>query len=168
VIVDEGGSMARVAPLPVDPAGNAVTNSVLARVLGRRPEILAAFGRLDAAARFHGLLSPALKESLRRATAGEIGCAYCESLGTGTPEPADRRESLAVAFAKMIAEDPAGISDAQFDVLREEFTEEEIVELVAFVCFVGIAGQMFGAVMGLEAADPEEAAAYQAVLERRG
>lgn len=121
----------------------------------------------DAAARFHGLLDPALKEFMRRATAGEVGCAYCESLGVGEPTTNDRRESLAVAFAKMIAEDPAGISDAQFDVLREEFTEDEIVELVAFVCLVGIAGQMFGAVVSLEAAAPEEAADYQAVLRSR-
>lgn len=161
--------MPRVSPLPATESGNAVTNSVLARVLGRRPEILTAFARMDSAARFHGLLPASLKESLRRATAGEIGCAYCASLDAGEP-PAemDQRESLAVAFAQMIAQDPGGISDAQFDVLRAEFTEEEIVELVAFVCMVGVAGQMFGAVMGLEAAGPEEAAAYQAVLSGRG
>ncbi|MCE3550446.1 carboxymuconolactone decarboxylase family protein [Pseudonocardia sp. RS11V-5] len=161
--------MPRITPLPVDESGNAVTNSVLARTMGRRPEILKAFARLDAATRFHGLLPPSLKEALRRATAGEVGCAYCASLDTGeAPAAADRRESLAVAFAQLIAQDPAGITDAQFDVLREEFTEDEIVELVAFVCLVGVAGQMFGAVMGLEAADPDEAAAYQAVISGRG
>lgn len=162
--------MPRITPLPVDPAGNAVTNSVLARVMGRRPEILKAFARLDAATRFHGVLSPSLKEALRSATADDVGCAYCASLsgGTGRPDEADQRESLAVAFAQMIAQDPAGITDAQFDVLRAEFTEDEIVELVAFVCLVGVAGQMFGAVMGLEAADPAEAAEYQAVITGRG
>ncbi|WP_433505241.1 carboxymuconolactone decarboxylase family protein [Pseudonocardia halophobica] len=161
--------MPRITPLPVDESGNAVTNSVLARTMGRRPEILKAFARLDAATRFHGLLPASLKEALRRATAGEIGCEYCASLDTGDrPGAADRRESLAVAFAQLIAQDPAGITDAQFDVLREEFTEDEIVELVAFVCLVGVAGQMFGAVMGLEAADPAEAAEYQRVISGRG
>jgi hypothetical protein len=38
------------------------------------------------------------------------------------------------------------------------------VELVSYICFVSIAGQMFGAVMGLEAAAPEEAAEYQSIL----
>jgi len=161
--------MSRITPLPVDASGNAVTNSVLARTLGRRPEIVKAFARLDAATRFHGLLSPSLKEALRGATAGTVGCRYCASLDTGRrPSELDRRESVAVAFAQLIAQDPAGITDAQFDVLREEFTEDEIVELVAFVCLVGVAGQMFGAVMGLEAADPAEAAAYQEVISGRG
>jgi alkylhydroperoxidase family enzyme len=160
--------MPRITPLPVDPAGNAVTNAVLARVLGRRPEILKAFARLDAATRFHGTLPGSLKEAVRGATAGQVGCRYCASLSGERPGEADRRESLAVAFAQLVAQDPAGITDAQFDVLREEFTEDEIVELVAFVCLVGVAGQMFGAVMGLEAASPAEAAEYQQVISGRG
>lgn len=161
--------MPRITPVPVNPDGNPVTNSVLARVLGRRPDIAQAFGSLDAAIRFHGRLPGSLKEAVRRATAGQVGCAYCASLDAGAPpQEGDRRESLAVGFAQLVAQDPAGISDAQFDVLREEFDEEEILELVAFVCFVGVAGQMFGAVMGLEEAPPEEAAAYQRMVARRG
>jgi alkylhydroperoxidase family enzyme len=154
--------MPRIAP--ADLQGNAVQASLLARVLGRRPEILRAFGRLDAATRFHGVLPSSLKESIRRATAGEIGCEYCASLGRYERNPDDRRESLAVAFALLIAEDPTEITDAQFDVLREEFNEEEIVELVAFTCFVAIAGQLFGATLKLEAAGAEEVAAYQGVV----
>ena len=105
---------------------------------------------------------------MRRATADEVGCAYCASLAQGEAARSaiDSREALAVAFARMVAEDPAAITDGQFDVLREEFAEEEILELVAFICFVAIAGQMFGAVMGLEPASAEEASAYQRVIER--
>lgn len=157
--------MPRIAPADLE--GNAVQRSLLARVLGRRPEILKSFARLDAAARFHGRLPEALKESVRRATAGEVGCQYCISLGTYEPKPDDRRESLAVAFALMIADDPKGISDSQFEVLREEFDEEEIVELVAYTCFVAIAGQLFGATLALEPADAEEIEAYQGVLAKR-
>jgi alkylhydroperoxidase family enzyme len=157
--------MSRVPPADLN--GNAVQTSLLARVLGRRPEILLAFGALDATLRFHGLLPASLKEAVRRATAGEVGCAYCKSLGTYDPDPDGLRESLAVAYALMIADDPTAISDAQFDVLRSEFSEEEIVELTAFICFVAIAGQLFGAALGLEPASPEEASAYQRVVERR-
>jgi alkylhydroperoxidase family enzyme len=157
--------MPRVAPAEVE--GNAVESSLLARVLARRPEILKAFGRLDAAARFHGMLPRELKESIRRATAGEIGCEYCASLGEYQPNPDDRRESLAVAFALLIADDPTEITDAQFEVLREEFSDEEIVELVAFTCFVAIGGQLFGATLKLEAADADEVAAYQSVVRGR-
>jgi alkylhydroperoxidase family enzyme len=151
---------------PVELQGNAVQTSLLARVLGHRPEILAAFGRLDAAARFHGLLPAELKESVRRATACEVGCAYCESLGRYEANPEDRRETLAVAYARSIAQDPGSVTDEQVDELRSEFEEAEIVELTAFICFVSVAGQMFGAALGLEPASAEEAAAYQQVVGR--
>jgi alkylhydroperoxidase family enzyme len=157
--------MSRIAPAALE--GNAVQTSLLAGVLGRRPEILKAFGRLDAATRFHGELPASLKEAVRRATANEGGCEYCQSLGEYVPNPSDQRESLAVAFAQLVVEDPTTITDGQFDVLREEFTEEEIVELVAFICFVAIAGQLFGATMKLEPAGADEAAAYQAVVGSR-
>lgn len=158
--------MPRIEPVPPDPDGNAVTNSVLARVLGRRPEILAAYARLDNTVRFKGTLPGELKEAVRRATAQRVGCEYCQSLGAPRTD-LGRAQSLAVAFAQAVVEDPSAITDAQFAVLREEFSEDEIVELVAFICLVAIAGQMFGAVMGLEPADAEEAAEYQAVLSGR-
>jgi alkylhydroperoxidase family enzyme len=158
--------MPRVQPVPPTPDGNAVSNNLLARVLGRRPEILQAYARLDNAVRFHGLLAEELKEAVRRTTAGEVGCVYCQSLGAPRTD-LDPREALAVAFAQAIAQDPSAISDGQFDVLREEFSEEEIVELVAFTCLIAISGQMFGAVMGLEATTPADAAAYQNVLAGR-
>ena len=161
--------MPRIDPAPPVEGANAVANGLLARVLARRPDILKAFGGLDAAIRFHGSLPGTLKEAVRRATADQVGCAYCASLAQGEQARAgiDSREALAVAFARLVAEDPAGITDGQFDVLREEFSDEEIIELVAFICFVAIAGQMFGAVLGLEPASAAEAAAYQGVLARR-
>jgi alkylhydroperoxidase family enzyme len=151
--------------VPPSPDGNAVSNSVLARVMGRNPDILRAFGRLDTTIRFKGRLPMALKEAVRDATASRTGCAYCASISSGPrPDADDRRVSLAVAFAELVADDPAGIDDASFDVLREDFDDDEILELVAWICLVAIPGQLFGAVMKLEAASPEEAAAYQQVL----
>ena len=158
--------MSRIAPADIE--GNAVQSSLLARVLGRRPEVLKAFGRLDTTIRFKGLLPMDLLEAVRRATAGQIGCEYCASLGEPLTDIDDQRTSLAVGFAQLVAQGPAEISDEQFDVLREVFSEEEIVELVAYICFVSIAGQMFGAVMKLEPADPAEAEAYQATLAEHG
>jgi alkylhydroperoxidase family enzyme len=158
--------MSRVAPAVIE--GNAVQSSLLARVLGRRPDVLKAFGRLDTALRFRGLLPMELLEDVRRATAGEVGCRYCQSLGAPRTDIADSRTAVAVAFAEMVVQGPSEISDEQFDVLREEFDEDEIVELVAYICLVSVAGQMFGAVMGLEEAAPDEAAAYQAALTELG
>jgi len=156
--------MPRIEPAPLSPDGNALSNSLLARVMGRNPEILRAFGRLDTTIRFKGRLPVELKEAVRRATAGGVGCEYCASLGAPQESYDDKRTSLAVAFAQMVADEPKGISDGMFDVLREEFDEEEIVELVAWTCLVAISGQLFGLVMGLEAASEDEAGAYQAAL----
>ena len=93
-----------------------------------------------------------------------MGCEYCASLGAPEDHSGDTRTSLAVGFAELVVADPSGITDAQFDVLREEFSEEEIVELVAWICLVSISGQMFGAVLGLEATSPEEAEEYQQAM----
>src|ERR1700755_2441324 len=135
--------MPRIAPAPLNPDGNPVSNSLLARVMGRRPDILKAFARLDTVIRFKGVLPLELKEAVRRATAGGVGCEYCRSLGA-PEEIKDSRTSLAVGFAELVAADPTGVSDAMFDVLREEFNEEEIVELVAWITLVSISGEMFG------------------------
>jgi alkylhydroperoxidase family enzyme len=154
--------MPRIEPVAVE--GDAIQSNLLARVLGRRPEVLKAFGRLDATLRFRGILPLELLEAVRSATAGHIGCEYCASLSEARPDALDQRQALAVAFAELVAESPKEISDGQFEVLRQEFSDEEIVELVAFICFDSIAGQMFGAVMALEPADADEAAAYQHAL----
>jgi alkylhydroperoxidase family enzyme len=155
----------RIEPVPVPDGTNPLQFSALSRILARvGPEVLEANRRLNSTLRFGGLLSVELKEAVRRATAEQVGCVYCASLSAPGHEAADAREGLAVAFAQMVADDPKAISDAQFDVLREEFSDDEIVELVAWICLVVIAGQTFGAVMKVEAATPEEAAAYQEAL----
>ena len=160
--------MARIQPVAPSADGNPITNSLLARTMARCPDVLRAFGGLDAAIRFHGRLPAELLEAVRDATAGGIGCEYCTSLSQGErPGDRDVRTGLAVAFAQMVAEDHRDVRDAHFDDLREHFSDEEIVELVSFICLVSIAGQMFGSVMGLEAADGDEASAYQAALARQ-
>jgi alkylhydroperoxidase family enzyme len=156
--------MPRIEPLPAPPGANPLQYSVLAGIMARRPEVLEAFGKLNRTLRFEGLLSLELKESVRRATADKVGCRYCASLGELEPEFADRREALAVALAEAIAEDPKAVTDEQFDELRAEFSDDEIVELVCWICLVTVAGQMFGAVMDVRPATSEEAAAYQDAL----
>ncbi|MHB1539661.1 MAG: carboxymuconolactone decarboxylase family protein [Solirubrobacteraceae bacterium] len=157
--------MPRIEPVPPTPDGNPFANSLLARTMARAPEVLNAFARLDNAVRFKGRLPLELKEAVRRATAGRTGCRYCATIGgNSTPDATGRRESLAVAFAEIVATDAASVDDATFDVLREDFSEEEIVELVAWITLVAIGGQLFGATMGLEEAGEQEAAAYSSAL----
>ena len=148
--------MTRIQPAEIPGA------TIFNRTLGRAPDIMEANATLDATIRFSSRLSQELKEEVRRSTAGGIGCEFCASLGEPKPEHIDRAEALAVAFAQMIIEDPNNIDDSVFDVLREEFSEEQIVELTAWICFILIGNQTFGAVMRLPAATQEELDSYTA------
>ena len=145
----------------VEPADMPGVN-IFNRTLGRAPDIMAANAALDATIRFSPRLSLDLKEEVRRSTASGIGCEFCASLGEPKLEHPDRAESLAVAFAQMVIDDPNGIDDSAFDVLREEFTDDQIVELVAWICFILIGNQTFGAVMRLPAATEGELHDYTA------
>jgi hypothetical protein len=64
----------RIEPLPAPPGANPLQFSVLAGIMARRPDVLAAFSKLNRTLRFEGLLSVELKESVRRATAVKVGC----------------------------------------------------------------------------------------------
>lgn len=142
----------RVPLAPVD--GNAYE-----RLLGHRPEILAKWFELDETIRFSRMLSPDLKEEMRRAMAPGIGCVFCASLGDPAREHPDPKEALAVAFAEQVVADWRSIDDSHFAVLAEEFTTEEIVELVAWTSFI-FGAQLFGALLQATPATPGELATY--------
>jgi len=132
-----------------------------AGVLAHRPEILRKWAELSDTVRFSGVLPAELKEEMRRSTAAVVGCEFCASLGEPKSEYTDKREALAVAFAKTVAEDHRRVDKQTFAELREHFSAEEIVELVATACFVIMGGQTFGNVMGIESASDEDALAYE-------
>lgn len=60
----------------------------------------------------------------------------------------DEKEALAKSFALLVAENPKEIDEEIFKVLKEAFTDEEVSELLAFICFIN-ASQTFGAVLNL-------------------
>jgi alkylhydroperoxidase family enzyme len=150
------------AAMPNIPSSGPQAGSMSA-ILDHRPEIRAAWEGLDAT-----LLGPsstlpvALKENVRRTLAQELGCRFCNSFGP-PEEPADVAESLAIAFAQLALEDHTSIGPGHFEVLREEFTEEQIVELCTWVCFK-IGSNMLGAVVGLEPSTEQDRRDYAAML----
>jgi alkylhydroperoxidase family enzyme len=159
--------MSRIDPLLAPEGTNPLQYSALAGIMARRPEILEAFGRLSRSVRFEGQLPIELKESVRRATAPKVGCNYCVALGELDENFTSQRERLAVRFAEKIADDHKSITDEDFELLRTEFTDDEIVELACWICLVAIAGQMFGSIMDVRPATPEEAKAYQDAIHAR-
>jgi alkylhydroperoxidase family enzyme len=134
------------------------------RVMGHRPELLEAWENLK-----HALLgpsstlSPHLREEVRRTLAQRTGCQFCASLGQPAPSHADRQESLAVAFADAVAQDHTAISDAQMNLLSEEFSTPQTVELLIWISFE-YAGQMFGCLIADEPATAEEKDAFAASI----
>ena len=132
------------------------------RVMGHRPELLAAWDALKhALGGSSSTLSPELKEQVRRTLALRTGCEFCASLGRPAAEQSDPKSSLAVAFAEAVATDHTAISDAQVKVLFEEFTIPQVVELLIWIAFE-YAGQMFGALIGDQPATADERAAFEA------
>jgi len=59
------------------------------------------------------------------------------------------RTSLAKSFALLVAENHHEVDNEIIDTLKEEFSDSEISELCAFICFI-IASQKFGAVLNLK------------------
>jgi alkylhydroperoxidase family enzyme len=134
------------------------------RVMGHRPELLAAWeGLKHALGGSSSTLSPELKEQVRRTLALHTGCEFCASLGLPAAEQPSPRDSLAVAFAEAAAMDHAEIGCGQLDVLLEEFTVPQVVELLTWIAFE-YAGQMFGARIGDEPATAQERAAFEAAV----
>lgn len=137
------------------------------RIVGHRPELLTAWVELRRAVTGpSSTLSAHLKEEVRRTLAQRTGCRYCASLGQPAFEHPDRRESLAVAFADMVAEDYREITDAQVRTLFDEFSTAQVVELLVWISFE-YAGQLFGSVVGDEPATAEEKQAFAAGVSSR-
>jgi alkylhydroperoxidase family enzyme len=149
----------------IPPVGS--TGGPSSMILEHRPEIRAAWEALDDALLGAGSTLPVtLKENVRRALATDLGCRYCASFGDPPADPADVAESLAIAFAELAAEDHRSIGAPMFETLREEFTEAQIVELCAWVCFK-IGSNMLGAILGLDPSTAEQRREYEAMLADR-
>ena len=132
--------------------------------MGHRPAVLAAWdGLRQALTGASSTLSPELKEQVRRTLALRTGCEFCASLGRPAAEHPDPRHSLAVAFAEAVAMDHTAITDGQLEVLLEEFTVPQVVELLTWIVFE-YGGQMFGALIGDAPATAEERAAFAAAV----
>jgi alkylhydroperoxidase family enzyme len=135
--------------------------------LGLRPELMEAWQNLDQAMMGESSTLPtALKENVRRSLSQGVGCRYCASFGDPPEEPVDQKESLALAFVELVGRDHNAIDDSTFEVLREEFTEEQILELCAWISFK-YGANLLGAILKLEPANDSQKGAYEEFLRER-
>ncbi len=123
------------------------------RLLGHNPNIMEAWSSLGDILEKDALLSSKLKEQVRRTLAQSNGCEYCKAKGKPDPSIFDEKISLAVGFAEVFITQKGDVPISIIEVLKPSFSEEEISELFAFLCFT-TAQQHFGALMKL---NPDEA-----------
>jgi alkylhydroperoxidase family enzyme len=117
--------------------------------MGHAPHVLEPWTRLEDAFFKQSVLPSQLLEQVRRTLALGHGCDYCRAKA-GPPDAhhKDLRTSLAVGFAQLYTAGHKEIDASQLRVLRECFSDQELVELVAFVSFMW-AGGTFGRILGI-------------------
>lgn len=119
------------------------------RLMGHNPEILARWTELEDTLLGPSKLNAELKEQVRRTLAFGNRCEYCMVKGIPAEEHPDRRQDLAVDFARQVVEDHLAVDEEMFTELKKHFDEAEIAELCALVCFF-TASQRFGALLKLQ------------------
>jgi len=157
--------MSRIPSVPRDelPADlSVIGRDPFCSVLAHRPEVLRAWHALELALiASDSTLSNGLKERGRVSMAQLTGCRYCATLGESPHRhaPDDVRASLVESFATMIGEDHRQIDDGIISAMRQEFTDPELVELLAYLAFK-LAGQVFGSVVELLPATERQRTGY--------
>ncbi|WP_285767698.1 carboxymuconolactone decarboxylase family protein [Peribacillus sp. SI8-4] len=111
-------------------------------------EILQRWTDLAESVSANGQLSKELKENVRRVLAFGNGCSYCQAKGSPL-KAAEVKESYAIGFAEVFLTQREKTGEQFFLVLKEVLSDEEISELLAFICFT-TAQQYFGALMELK------------------
>ncbi|WP_312355695.1 carboxymuconolactone decarboxylase family protein [Aminipila sp.] len=121
-------------------------SSPFQQLLGHNDSILKNWTSLEECFYQSHTFTAELKEEVRRTLAFNNGCQYCMARGKPSEKIADLKISMAVEIADKISKrQPID----KFDKLKKEFKEEEIAELLAFICFT-TASQTFGAILELQ------------------
>ena len=176
--------MARIEPLPYErwdaeikqlchgETVSAYDESTIG-VMAKAPKLLKAMMSFQAALARHGQLMPRLRELVRLRVAFHNQCRSCmavrykaaiddgltEGLVCSLEKPEEAsdltpREKAALAYADLASTDHFAIDDATFTMLREHFSESEIIELGLLVASC-IGFGRFGASLHMVDALPE-------------
>ncbi|ACL20241.1 carboxymuconolactone decarboxylase family protein [Desulfitobacterium hafniense] len=117
------------------------------QLLGHNKDLLEKWISLEDCLFSSDTFSPELKEEVRRILAFNNGCEYCKAKGAPAKTIMDPRTQGAVHIADMSGK-KTHMSDDDFSAIREVFSDGEISELLALICFI-TACQRFGALLNL-------------------
>ena len=117
------------------------------QLLGYNKDVLEKWISLEECFYSSNSFSAELKEEVRRTLALNNGCEYCKAKGVPSNTIMDSRIQMATHIADFSSKE-THMSDSEFSALKEVFTESEISELLALICFI-TACQRFGALLNL-------------------
>ncbi|WP_346869844.1 carboxymuconolactone decarboxylase family protein [Clostridium sp. UBA5119] len=118
------------------------------QLLGYNNDIMKGWTNLEMSFLKSTTFSYELKEEVRRTLAFNNGCKYCMAKGKPSKDIEDVRILMATKIADMISSN-IPLPEEVFKDLRELFSEKDISELFALICFF-TASQRFGALLDLE------------------
>ncbi len=117
------------------------------KLLGHNIQILKDWTSLEESLFNSNTFSSELKEEVRRTLAFNNGCAYCMAKGKPSQNHSDKKIELAIKLAHAFSNDE--VNESLFNNLKIIFSDEEISELCALICF-STASQKFGARLNLQ------------------
>ncbi|AOY77701.1 carboxymuconolactone decarboxylase family protein [Clostridium formicaceticum] len=126
--------------------------SLFQQLLGHNKHILERWSSLDKCFFSSHTFTPELKEEIRRTLAFNNNCQYCMAKGKPSDQITDSRILIATEIADIVSKNQP-IDDQCFNRLKNEFSDKEISELFAFICFI-TASQKFGALLDLQPSCP--------------
>ncbi|MPM65974.1 hypothetical protein SDC9_112878 [bioreactor metagenome] len=118
------------------------------QLLGHNENILMAWSALEDRFFTSNTFTPELKEEVRRTLAFNNRCEYCMAKGNPSDNMTDSKIIIATKIADIISKGDI-IKDDDFYSLKSQFSDKEISELLAFICFI-TASQRYGASLDLQ------------------
>ncbi|EQB90434.1 alkylhydroperoxidase family enzyme [Clostridium punense] len=118
------------------------------QLLGHNENILMAWSALENRFFTSTTFTPELKEEVRRTLAFNNRCEYCMAKGNPSDNITDSKIIIATEIADIISKGSI-IKYEDFCKLKSQFSDEEISELLAFICFI-TASQRYGALLDLQ------------------
>ena len=122
------------------------------QLLGHNKYVLEKWSSLEECFFNSNTFTTELKEEVRRTLAFNNGCQYCMAKGKPSDKITDSKILIATKIADIVSKNQP-ISDEYFNKLKKEFTDNEISELLALICFI-TASQRFGALLDLQPSCP--------------
>jgi AhpD family alkylhydroperoxidase len=144
-------------------------------IWAHQPKMMSGMGKFQQAVRKGDTVDRRLRELVELKGAQMIGCEFCVDLGSQicrnsgfsddellalaryrSSELFSEREKLALDYAVGVMRTPVDVSDQLFARMKEEFTDEQLVELTALLTVVNV--DRFNAAFGIGSAGFSEGA----------